>query len=248
MAEIWGAAIAVGGSLIVSNQQKQAAKGAANAAKNAAGASAEQLQKNYDETKTNLQPYADAGKSALTTINALNSGDFSSFKQSPDYAFALSQGLQGLDRSAAARGSLYSGGQSADILNFASGLASQNYGNYYGRLAGLAQLGQNSATSLGSIGTGNAAQQGNFNLAGAGAVGQGLYDSANSTSNLVGGLTGLAGQYFGSRGTDPNASSYGSPSAQQSAGLLGGANYTGPNSYSTSWGLDPNSAYGKIHG
>jgi len=245
MAEIWGAAIAVGGTLIASNQQKKAAKGAANAAANAAGASAEQLQQNYDRTKENLQPYIDAGTGALTKINAVNNGDYSGFENSPDYIFARDQGIQGVDRSAAARGSLYSGGTSADLAKFASGLASQNLNTYYGRLTGLASLGQGSATSLGSIGTGNAAQQGGFNMAGAGAVGQGLYDSANANSNLIGSLSGLAGQFYG-KGTTPEPNTYGSSYAQQNAGLLGGANYTGPNSFSTQWGLDPNSTYGKI--
>lgn len=238
MAEIWGAAIAVGGTLIAANQQKKAAKGAANAAANAAGASAEQLQQNYDRTKENLQPYIDAGTGALTKINAVNNGDYTGFENSPDYIFARDQGIQGIDRSAAARGSLYSGGTSADIAKFASGLATQNLNTYYNRLTGLASLGQGSATSLGSIGTGNAAQQGNFNLAGAGAIGQGLYDSANSNTNMIGNLSGLAGQIIGQYGsgqTSANASSYGSPSAVNNAGLLGGGNYTGPGSTSTNW-------------
>lgn len=246
MAEIWGAAIAVGGAIYGANKQAGAAKAAANKGKYAADAAAQQLADNYAATEKNLQPYADAGKNALTAINAVNAGDYSGFDKSPDYLFARDQGIQSLDRSAAARGSLYSGGQSADLAKFASGLASQNLNTYYNRLAGLAQLGQSSATSLGSIGTGNAAQQGNFSLAGANAAGQGIYDAANANSNLVNSLTGLAGQFAGGYGSNATASSYGSPSAQQSAGLLGGANYTGPNSFSTSWGMDANSAYGKI--
>jgi hypothetical protein len=231
----WGAAIAAGATLVGSKLQSDASKKAANKAANAAGASADQLQQNYEKTEANLQPYADAGKSALYGITALNNGDYSAFKESPDYQFSLTQGLQGLDRSAAARGSLYSGGHSADITNYAEGLASQNYNNYYNKLAGLAQLGQSSATSLGSIGTGNAAQQGQFNLAGATAQGQGIYDSANATSNALSGLAGIAGNYLGSSGYSPTSSSYGTPAAQSGAGLLGGANYTGPGSTSTSW-------------
>ncbi len=231
----WGAAIAAGATLVGSKLQSDAAKKSANKAANAAGASSAQLQQNYDKTEANLQPYADAGKSALYGLAALNNGDYSDFKESPDYQFSLTQGLQGLDRSAAARGSLFSGGHSADITNYAEGLANQNYNSYYNKLAGLAQLGQSSATSLGSIGTGNAAQQGQFNLAGATAQGQGIYDSANATSNALSGLAGIAGNYVGSSGYSPTASSYGTPAAQSSAGLLGGANYTGPGSTSTSW-------------
>lgn len=235
MAEIWAAAVAVGGAVYSANKQAGAAKAAANKGKYAADAAAQRLQDNYEETKTNLQPYADAGKAALAGITAANNGDYSGFESSPDYLFARDQGIQSLDRSAAARGSLYSGGQSADLARFASGLASQNYGNYYSRLAGLAQLGQSSATSLGSIGTGNAAQQGNFNLAGANAQADGIYGAANANTNMVNSLTGLAGQFAGGYGASPTASSYGTPYAQQGAGLLGGANYTGAGSTSTSW-------------
>lgn len=234
MAEIWGAAIGgaalIGGSVMQSN----AAKKAGNKAANAAGMSADLLQQNYEKTEANLQPYADAGTSALAGINAVNAGDYSGFLKSPDYQAALTQGIQAQDRSAAAKGSLYSGGHSADLAAYAGNLASQNYGNYYNRLAGLTQLGQQSATSLGSIGTGNAAQQGNFNLAGASAYGQGVTDSANINYNTLNGLAGIAGGLVGN-GASTTASSYGTPAASSSAGLLGGGTYVGPGSLSTSW-------------
>jgi len=151
MAEIWGAAIVAGGalagSIYASNQQKGAAQSAANAQQNAANQAIQQTEQNYQRTAGNLNPYILAGQNALNTMGQLNSGDYSAFKASPDYQFSLQQGLQGLDRSAAARGSLYSGGHSADILGYAQGLASQNYGNYYNRLAGLAGMGQNAASN-----------------------------------------------------------------------------------------------------
>lgn len=246
----WGAAIAgaaaIGGSVLSSNAQKKAAKKAANATGDAADASSQALADNYAKTETNLQPYADAGRNALVGINAVNHGDYSGFLNSPDYQAALTQGIQAQDRSAAAKGSLYSGGHSADLAAYAGNLASQNFGNYYNRLAGLAQLGQSSATSLGSIGTGNAAQQGNFNLAGANAAGEGAYANANANSSLYSSLAGVAGQLAGQYGTpSPTSSSYGTPGAQSNAGLLGGGNYTGPGSTSTSWGTNPYSALGK---
>jgi len=195
MAEIWGAAIAAGGAIYAASQEKGAAQSAANAQQNAATQAIQQTEQNYQRTSGNLSPYISAGNNALGQMQALNSGDYSSFTASPDYQFSLSQGIQGLDRSAAARGSLYSGGHSADILGYAQGLASQNYGNYYNRLASLAGLGQDAASNLGSIGTKNAASIGSY-LTGAGSSqATAAIQSGNANTNLTSQLAQLAGQY-----------------------------------------------------
>lgn len=237
MAAITTAAVAAGAAVYSANKQAGAAKAAGNKASRAADAAAAATEQNYQRTQTNLQPYLDAGTDALTKINAVNNGDYSGFENSPDYLFARDQGIQSTDRSAAARGALYSGGHSADLATFASGLASQNLNTYYNRLTGLASQGQGAATNLGSIGNGAAAQAGNFNLTGAAAQGQAGYDAANSNTNLVNNLTGIAGQLAGSYGTRAaaNASSYGTPGAVNNAGLLGGATYTGPGSTTTKY-------------
>lgn len=246
-----GALIAAGVSAAATaysaNKQAGAAKAAGNKAQNAADAASAATEQNYQRTQTNLSPYISAGNDALTKINAVNNGDYSGFENSPDYVYARDQALKGSDRSAAARGALYSGGHSVDLLNTASGIASQNLNQYYSRLTGLAALGQNSATGLGSIGNGAAAQSGNFQLQGAAAQGQSAYDQANVNYNLLNKLGGIAGSLSGQWGQQPSpdASSYGTPSAQANAGLLGGANYTGQGSTSTSWGLNPYSALGR---
>lgn len=128
-----------------------------------------------------------------------NSSQYNQFYQSPDYQFSLHQGLQGLDRSAAARGGLYSGGHQADVLNYAEGLASQNYNNYANRLAGLAGIGQSTATNLGNMGAQTASRIGNIGLNNAQLQNQSSYDSTNAWTNGLNSLMGLAGQYFGNR-------------------------------------------------
>ena len=81
----------------------------------------------------------------------------------PAYQFQLKQGQQQLDRSNAARGMGYSGAQMKAAQDYGQGMASQQYdkeynratsefGDYYNRLAGLAQGGQQAATTLGSYG------------------------------------------------------------------------------------------------
>jgi len=73
------------------NQQKQAAKSAANAQQNAANQAIQQTEQNYQRTAGNLNPYISAGNNALGTMNALNSGDYSSFTASPDYQFTCAR-------------------------------------------------------------------------------------------------------------------------------------------------------------
>jgi hypothetical protein len=224
-------AVAIGGAAVVGAiSQNNASNKAASAQKNAANAAIQQQELNYNRTAANLNPYIDAGGSALAQLQKLNSGDYSSFKESPDYQFTLNQGLQGLDRSAAARGSLYSGGHSADVLNFAQGLASQNYNNYYSKLAGLAQGGQNAASNLGSVGTGNAAAIGGYLTNSGNAQAEGYINSANATSNMMGQLAGAYGMWKGNQAPPPvTASSYGNGS------VLQGGTYTGNGSLATSW-------------
>lgn len=193
MAAVTGAVIAAGTAAYSANQQKKAAQGAANAAADGQQLSIAEQQRQFDLTRQDMQPWMQAGQNALGQMQSLNSGDFSSFTQSPDYQFALEQGLQGLDRSAAARGSLNTGGHSADVLGYAQGLASQNYGNFYNRLAGLANVGQTTATSLGQFGANAASNIGNAygNIGNARASSYQARGDANS--QLGGILGGLAG-------------------------------------------------------
>lgn len=203
----WGVAAAVVGAYISSEGQKSAANKASKAQQGAANQAMQASEQNYQRTAGNLNPYIDAGSSALAQEQKLNAGDYSGFTASPDYQFSLSQGLQGLDRSAAARGSLYSGGHSADVMNYAQGLASQNYDKYYSRLAGLAENGQNAASNLGSVGTGNAAAIGAAATNAGTAQANAAHDTANANSNMVGQLSNLAGTYFTGQ-SSPTASSY----------------------------------------
>lgn len=54
----------------------------------------------------------------------------------PGYQFRLQQGQQALERAAAARGTLNTGGTLKDVSQFGQGLASQEYGQAYGRKMG----------------------------------------------------------------------------------------------------------------
>jgi hypothetical protein len=123
--------------------------------------------------------------------------DYSAFFQSPDYQFALQGGLQAQDRTAAARGSLFSGANNADAIQFGQGLASQQFGNFYNRLAGLAGVGQASANQLGAYGQNYANSVGNLNMTNAANQTNSIYNRANANSNMVNSLAGIGGQLAG---------------------------------------------------
>jgi hypothetical protein len=83
----------------------------------------------------------------------------SDFQQDPGYQFRLAEGQKALERSAAAKGGLYSGATLKDLTNYNQGSASQEFGNAYNRfqtnratkynqLASLAGMGQVSANTI----------------------------------------------------------------------------------------------------
>lgn len=162
--------------------------------------------------------------------------DYSAFFQSPDYQFALQQGQGALDRDAAARGTLYSGGHTADAINFGQGLASQQFGNFYNRMAGLAGVGQTTATNLGQQGMQMASNIGNLNMMNAGNQMNSIYNNANAQSNLAGQIGQIGGTLAGYYMNRPQTTNY-----------LGGGMHTGPGAvqdYSQFSNPDVSSFYG----
>lgn len=183
-----GGAIGIGSALLGNSSQKKAAKAAQNAAEQNNALQREV----YNNARSDMGGYLSAGNNALTGLNALAGGDYSGFQNSPDYQFALQQGLQGVDRSAASRGALYSGGQMADLNNYAQGMASQNLGAYRNSLMGLAGMGQNAAGAIAGVGQNSANAQGQNNWGAAGAAGNSAINQGNNLSQLLAGVGGAA--------------------------------------------------------
>jgi len=96
-----------------------------------------------------LQQYADAPEFSFTAED---------MTADPSYQFRQQEAINALDRSAASRGRLQSGAQDRAITRYASDLASQEYGNIYGRKFAEYQTGQNELLNLANIGSGAAGQ------------------------------------------------------------------------------------------
>jgi hypothetical protein len=115
-----------------------------------------------------LNPFTQAGTSALSPLTALlTGGDMGAFQASPSYQFRLNEGIDALNRVAAARGQLFSGNQAKEAQRYASDLASQEYGNYINQLMGLGNLGLSAANSQASLGMNAAPMLSQLSLGGA---------------------------------------------------------------------------------
>lgn len=121
------------------------------------------LQREIFEKQVELQePWRKAGIEALNKLAPLM--DYEKFGQQqfqadPGYAFRMSEGMKALERSAAARGGLLSGGTLKATQRFGQDLASQEYMNAFNRyqaeraarlqpLQSMAGLGQSTAQQI----------------------------------------------------------------------------------------------------
>ena len=187
---------AAGAALVVGAMQYKASKDASKAQQKSANSATAEQARQYDQTRQDQQPWLQAGQDALAQMQQLNAGNFSSFTQSPDYQFALDQSLKAQERGAAARGGFMGGGADADRIALASGLASQNYGNYYNRLAGLAGQGQQQATNLGNLGMNYASNVGNIGMNAANQRASSYQNQAGTLGNIATGVIGGVGDWY----------------------------------------------------
>lgn len=214
MAAVTSAVVAAGATAYSANRQSAAAKAGARASQQATDASIAEQQRQFDLTRADQKPWLDAGTSALGRLSAASTGDMSSFFKDPGYQFTLDQGLQMKDRGAAARGGLFSGGHQADLMRYGQGLASQEFGNWWNRQAGLAGVGQSAANNLGQMGMTMAGNNANLRMGNADNLRQSSYARGQAQSNMAGniaGIAGLLGNYYSNRPTGM-ANGYTAPS------------------------------------
>lgn len=193
----WGVAVAAVVGAYSANQQKKGAQGAANAQAKANDAAIAEQRRQYDQTRQDMLPFLQGGYDAINRQKQFLAGDWSGFKDSPDYAFSFSEGLKALDRGAASRGALYSGGADADRIRFGQGLASQNVNNYWNRLAGMANQGQVTGQGLGSFGQGAANSIASLLNNTGNARASSYMARADANSQLAAGIGNAFGSYYG---------------------------------------------------
>lgn len=125
--------------------------------------------------------------------------DMSAFLQSPGYQFRRDEGTRGLERTAAARGGAFSGNALRALSEFNSGLASQEFGNYFNQLAGIAGIGQTSTNQTAAYGADHAANAGRNALYAGDARASGIIGQANAYGQGMQDLGLLGGYYLNNR-------------------------------------------------
>lgn len=191
------AAGAVGSSLIGASAANSAAKKQSKAAKKAAKIQQDALNQQLALSK----PYVNAGTNALAQYQKLAPyKDFgmAQFKADPGYQFRLSEGLKAIERSAAAKGLLQSGGTLKGIEQYGQNLASDEYQNAFGRYLTEREARMNPYSFLIGIGQGAAAgQASNIGATGANLAEIALAKGNAQAAGTMGAVNALS-QGFGS--------------------------------------------------
>ena len=191
-AALIGGGLSAVGSIVGGSMASDAASSAANAQSQAAAQATAEQRRQFDINQANQAPWLAAGKNALAQLNG---GNFD-VSQTPGYQFRLSEGLNALDRTAAARGGLMSGAALKAATRYGQDYASNEYTNAYNRIASQAGLGQTAANNLGAYGQQYASNIGNILGQGANAAASGYVGSANAWNQALGGATNALGQGF----------------------------------------------------
>ena len=214
---VGAAGISAGGSIVGGLMGATASKSAAKTQAASADYAAE-LQKEQFDKQVELQaPFREAG---LTAQNKLldymglspNAGgkyarDFSmaDYQADPGYAFRLSEGMKGLNATAAARGGLISGNALRAATQYGQEMGSQEYQNAYNRyqinrsnqltpLQSLMGAGQTATNTMGQAGQNYANQAGEAYMGAGNARASGYVGSANAWSNAIGNATNVYNQ------------------------------------------------------
>jgi hypothetical protein len=192
----WVAGAVIGSSLIGAD----AAGNAADVQAGAANRAADLQYKQYQENVARQKPFYDVGVNALPELVAASKYTpfgMQQFQQDPGYGFRLKEGQQALDRQAAARGGLISGGALKAAQRYGQEMGSQEYMNAFNRyqteraarlnpLQSLTGMAQTTANTLGTAGQNMATNVGEAIGSGAAARASGYVGGANALTSGLG--------------------------------------------------------------
>lgn len=146
-----GAAILGGSSLLGGVLGGKGAKKAAKAQAQSQQLAIDEQRRQYDQTRADLAPWRETGARQLGLAEAMLQPGYD-YTASPGYQFRFNEGQRAIQGSAAARGSMLSGGTLKDLMKYGEGLAAADFGDSFNRRAGLAGVGQTATTATGQFG------------------------------------------------------------------------------------------------
>jgi hypothetical protein len=212
----WIAAAVVGSAVVGGAVTSRASDRAANAQTRAADAGIDEQRRQFDRVQELLSPYVDAGEQGLMgQMNLAGLGGqeaqqaaIDQIMQGPEFANLTQQGEEAILQNASATGGLRGGDTQAALAQFRPGVLSGLINQQYGRLGGLAGMGQASAAGVGAAGmqtgqnvAGLMQQQGAAQAGGAMAQGQAWGNVLGQVGQLGGAMmTGAIANPFATQG------------------------------------------------
>ena len=209
---VWNIVLPAAGALLGASMTSRATQSAADTSAAASREATNAQQQMFERQVALQEPWRKAGEQALNQLVPLATQytpfGTAQFQQDPGYAFRLAEGQKALDRQAAARGGLISGGALKAAQRYGQEMGSQEYQNAFNRyqterearlnpLQSLAGVGQTSAQTLGQAGQQYASNIGNIGMQQADVAGQAALARGSAYGGAVNQLGYLTGRYLG---------------------------------------------------
>lgn len=149
-------------------------------------------QAQFDQLQALNEPFVNVGTEAINKLRDLVISGNAPLRETPGFAFRRQEGINARDRSASARGRLFSGAQQRGIEEFGQNFATNEFNNEFNRLAALAGIGQVSAGNTGNASNVLSALGGQAITNAGTARASGF---ANTGNAITGGINNLAGLF-----------------------------------------------------
>jgi hypothetical protein len=212
---MWAAAAIAGATVVSGAIQSRSAKRAASAQTASADAGIDEQRRQFDAVQELLAPFIGAGTTALGQQAALvgvegpeaQRAAIQAIEQGPEFAALTRQGEEAILQSAAATGGLRGGNIQGALAQFRPQILSGLIEQQYGRLGGLAGMGQASAVGQASFGQQTGANISNLmQQQGAAQAGSALAQG-QAWGNVLGSVGTLAGRGMAFQGYTPQGAS-----------------------------------------
>jgi len=167
----------------------------ANRASSAANKAAKQQQAALVQAQQQQAPYAGLGKQAANRLSGMSHGgrggllrnfSGSDFQADPGYQFRQQEGINAIEKSAAARGKRLSGGALKAISDYGQDTASNEYGRAYDRFNQNKNQNYNMLAGQINAGMGASGTIGNYMAQGGDAASAATISGSNAWNNALG--------------------------------------------------------------
>lgn len=218
-AVVGAAVVGAGASIAAGSMQSNAIKKGTDAQTKSNDAALALQKQQYDQQRADYAPWREVGQGALQQLAQIHgitvpngvytpgvngtsgtgtgsgaSGKYGGFFASPDYQFRVDEGSRAITGNAAAKGLLDSGDLGKGLINYGQAAGSQEFGNWYNRIAALAGVGQTATDGTTAAGQAAANNQSTILQN----QGQNLASSyAAQGRNTAGMITGIGGMATG---------------------------------------------------